>query len=152
MAEEKEEKKEFVVRDRRLFTEDGQPRSEAESPEEKPEASRPEPPPGESESTAPESSAADTGGDAQAGQMPPLPEVSFATFVLSLNSEALLHLGMIANPTTGKQEKNLPLAKYTIDTLGMLEEKTRGNLSDDEAAMLKNILFDLRMIYVRETT
>ena len=84
--------------------------------------------------------------------MPPLPEVSFATFVLSLNSEALLHLGMIGNPATGKQEKNLPLAKYTIDTLGMLEEKTRGNLTDDEAAMLKNILYDLRMIYVRETT
>ncbi len=150
MAEEKEEKKAFVVRDRRLFTEEGEPRSEAESPEEKAESSRPQSPPGDSEANGRES--ADAGAEAQAGQMPPLPEVSFATFVLSLNSEALLHLGMIANPATGKQEKNLPLAKYTIDTLGMLEEKTRGNLSDDEAAMLKNILFDLRMIYVRENT
>lgn len=151
MVEGKEEKKAFVVRDRRLFTEEGEPRSEAESPEEKADSSRPQPPSGESEASGRESDA-DTDAEAQAGQMPPLPEVSFATFVLSLNSEALLHLGMIANPATGKQEKNLPLAKYTIDTLGMLEEKTRGNLSDDEAAMLKNILFDLRMIYVRETT
>jgi len=151
MAEEREEKKDFVVRDRRLFTEDGEPRPEEveqkeESPPEKPLSGAPA-----SESDA-EAGAAEASGAAQADQMPPLPEVSFATFVLSLNSEALLHLGMIGNPTTGKQEKNLPLAKYTIDTLGMLEEKTRGNLTDDEAAMLKNILYDLRMIYVRETT
>ena len=144
MADEREEKKDFVIRDRRLFTENGEPRSQAE--EKKVEAPPEKPPSGPSPS---EAQAAD---GEEAGQMPPLPEVSFATFVLSLNSEALLHLGMIGNPSTGKQEKNLPLAKYTIDILGMLEEKTRGNLTDDEAAMLKNILYDLRMIYVRETT
>ncbi len=149
MAEEKEEKKDFVVRDRRLFTEDGEPRSEADDQKEEAPTEKPQP---ETRAADEETRGDETAGAEQSTQMPPLPEVSFATFVLSLNSEALLHLGMIANPTTGQQEKNLPLAKYTIDTLGMLEEKTRGNLTDDEAAMLKNILYDLRMIYVRETT
>ena len=151
MAEEKEEKKDFVVRDRRLFTEEGEPRPEGD--EQKDETPAQKPPSGApaSEPDAGDTAAEDAGA-AQADQMPPLPEVSFATFVLSLNSEALLHLGMIGNPTTGRQAKNLPLAKYTIDILGMLEEKTRGNLTDEEAAMLKNLLYDLRMIYVRETT
>jgi hypothetical protein len=151
MDEEREEKKDFVVRDRRLFTEEGEPRSDEVEKKEEPPPEKPLSGAPASESDA-EATAAEAADAAQADQMPPLPEVSFATFVLSLNSEALLHLGMIGNPTTGKQEKNLPLAKYTIDTLGMLEEKTRGNLTDDEAAMLKNILYDLRMIYVRETT
>lgn len=51
---------------------------------------------------------------------------------------------------TGKKEKNLPLAKQTIDIIGMLAEKTRGNLSDDEEKLVKNILHDLRMMYVKE--
>jgi hypothetical protein len=51
---------------------------------------------------------------------------------------------------TGIKEKNLSLAKQTIDILGMLDEKTRGNLDKDEEMMLKNILYDLRMMYVRE--
>jgi hypothetical protein len=51
---------------------------------------------------------------------------------------------------TGKKEKNLSLAKQTIDILGMLEEKTQGNLTKDEEIMLKNMLYDLRMIYIKE--
>ena len=62
----------------------------------------------------------------------------------------LVQLGLIDDPATGKKTKNLPLAKQTIDILGMLEEKTRGNLTKDEETMLKNILYDLRMIYVKE--
>ena len=67
-----------------------------------------------------------------------------------MNSAALVHLGVIEDPATGKSEKNLPMAKQTIDMLGMIEEKTKGNLTDDEAHMLKNILYELRIIYVRE--
>jgi len=52
---------------------------------------------------------------------------------------------------TGKKKKNLPMAKQTIDILAMLEEKTKGNLADDESQLLKNILYDLRMRYVKET-
>uniref|UniRef100_A0A7C4RQV0 DUF1844 domain-containing protein n=1 Tax=Desulfatirhabdium butyrativorans TaxID=340467 RepID=A0A7C4RQV0_9BACT len=81
-----------------------------------------------------------------------LPVITFSTFVVSLNSAALTQLGIIADPSTGKREKNLLLAKQTIDVLSMLEEKTRGNLTSDEAAMLKSILYDLRIIYVRETS
>ena len=61
-----------------------------------------------------------------------------------------MQLGVLDDPTTGEKSKNLPLAKQTIDVLGMLEEKTKGNLSADEANMLKSILYDLRLLYVKE--
>ena len=79
-----------------------------------------------------------------------MPEINFATFIFSLNSSALVHLGIIEDPVTGEKVKSLALGKQTIDILGMLEEKTRGNLTNDEENMLKNILYDLRMLYVRE--
>ena len=79
-----------------------------------------------------------------------LPEVNFPTFVMSLNVSALYHLGAIEDPETKEKKKNLPMAKQTIDILSMLEEKTKGNLADDEQNLLKNILYDLRIIYVKE--
>ena len=79
-----------------------------------------------------------------------LPEINFSTFIFSLNSSALVHLGAIEDPTTGQKQKNLAVAKQTIDILGLLEEKTRGNLSKDEALLLKNILHELRLLYVKE--
>jgi len=85
-----------------------------------------------------------------AGGGAPLPHLDFATFVISLNSSALVQLGILENPATGQKEKSLPLAKQTIDLLVMLEEKTRGNLTSDEAAILKSILYDLRILYVKE--
>jgi hypothetical protein len=80
----------------------------------------------------------------------PLPTINFATFIFSLNSSALVQLGLMEDPMTGQRTKNLPLAKQTIDVIAMLEEKTRGNLDVDEAAMIKNILYDLRILYVKE--
>lgn len=80
----------------------------------------------------------------------PLPPMNFSTFVFSLNHTALMHLGLVKDPTVGETAKNLDLAKQTIDILAMLEEKTQGNLTDDESQMVKSILYDLRMIYVRE--
>jgi hypothetical protein len=79
-----------------------------------------------------------------------LPEINFATFIISLNASALLHLGAMEDPATGKKVKNLPMGKQTIDILGMMEEKTKGNLSKEEENLLKNILYDLRIIYVKE--
>ena len=79
-----------------------------------------------------------------------LPKINFMTFVMSLNASAMVNLGVIEDPATQKKEKNLALGKQTIDILAMLEEKTKGNLTTDEASMLKNILYDLRIIYVRE--
>jgi uncharacterized protein DUF1844 len=77
-----------------------------------------------------------------------LPEIDFATFVLSLASSALLHLGQMPDPDTKKTESNLPMAKQTIDILAMLQGKTRGNLSRDEEQLLENLLYDLRLKYV----
>ncbi len=59
-------------------------------------------------------------------------------------------MGVIEDPTTNQKTKNLPMAKQTIDILGMMEKKTQGNLSDDEASMLKTMLYELRMLYVKE--
>ncbi|MFH7320966.1 DUF1844 domain-containing protein [Desulfurivibrio sp. D14AmB] len=80
-----------------------------------------------------------------------LPEVTFTTLVISLNNSALLHLGELADPNSGKLERDLVLAKHVIDTLRLLQEKTAGNLTTKEADLLENILYDLRMRYVRQT-
>ncbi len=131
------EKKDFIIKDKRIFSEEGQENQE----EERAESS-------EEEAQAPESEdAAASGEDAESFQ---LPEINFATFIFSLNSSVLVHLGIIDDPASGKKVKNLALAKQTIDILGMLEEKTRENLTEDEESMLKNMLYDLRMIYVKE--
>jgi hypothetical protein len=79
-----------------------------------------------------------------------LPKIDFATFVLSINSSALLQLGIIEDPASGQKTKNLSMAKQTIDLLAMLEEKTRGNLNADEENILKSVLYELRMRYVKE--
>ena len=80
-----------------------------------------------------------------------LPPVDFHTFVLSLGSSALLHLGEIENPNDGASQKDLPLAKHTIDILAMLEEKTKGNLSTAEERLMESLLYDLRLRYVEAT-
>ncbi len=133
-----DDKKGFSVKDRRLFSEETPADAASEStPDETPRAGAEEAAP--KKPPRPEEEAA-----AQ------LPEVNFSTFIFSLNSATLVHLGIIEDPASGQKTKNLPLAKQTIDILGMLERKTRGNLSSDEEAMLRSILYDLRMIYIRE--
>lgn len=77
-----------------------------------------------------------------------LPHVDFSTFVLSLSHSALMHLGQAPNPETGQVERNLPLARQTIDLIGMLDEKTKGNLSGEEERLIGQILFDLRLRFV----
>lgn len=136
-----EEKKDFVVKDRRIFSEEKKDETPAESEKEVNGKTEKAP---EQEATA-ETEASQSGPDASA----PLPEVNFSTFIFSLNSSALMHLGVLQDPSTGEQTKNLAFAKQTIDILGMLEEKTQGNLEKDEESLLKNILHDLRLMYVR---
>ena len=79
-----------------------------------------------------------------------LPEITFPSFIFSLSSTAFVSLGAVPNPETGKMEKNLPLAKQTIDLLGLLREKTRNNLTPEEDNLFDHLLYDLRMAYVRE--
>ena len=77
-----------------------------------------------------------------------MPEVTFTAFIMSLNTAALYHLGEISDPATGEKQQDMVLAKHTIDTLKLLENKTQGNLSGEEQDILKNILYDLKMRYV----
>ena len=76
------------------------------------------------------------------------PTVDFHTFVLSLGSSALLHLGELERPGVAGPEVDLPMAKHTIDILGMLQAKTRGNLTPAEDKLIESLLFDLRLRYV----
>jgi Domain of unknown function (DUF1844) len=77
--------------------------------------------------------------------------VNFASFLISLGTQAFMHLGDIPNPLTQQREKDLPAAKQMIDLLGILEAKTKGNLTEDEERLLRQLLLDLRLRYVRET-
>jgi len=79
-----------------------------------------------------------------------LPRVDFSTFVLSLGTSALYHLGVVAHPETGRKldPPELVLARNTIDTLEMLEEKTRGNLDAQERELVGSLLYELRMRFV----
>ena len=74
--------------------------------------------------------------------------IDFSTFVISLASSALVHIGDAPSPESGKLEKSLPQGKQVIDLLGLLQEKTRGNLTDDEARLLQAMLLDLRLRFV----
>jgi hypothetical protein len=80
----------------------------------------------------------------------PLPEITFSSLLFSLSSAAFVNLGVIPDPNTGKVEKNLPLVKQTIDLLGLLRDKTRNNLTQEEETLFDHLLYDLRMSYVRE--
>ena len=77
--------------------------------------------------------------------------VNFSSFVVSLASSAMLHLGEAPHPETGKPAADLPLAKNTIDLLGILQEKTKGNLDEEEGKLLETLLYELRMKYVAKT-
>jgi hypothetical protein len=78
-----------------------------------------------------------------------MPDIDFSTFVLSLSSSALMHLGEMPNAETQETDVNLPMAKQTIDILGIVQEKTRGNLSNEEDRLLTELLYDLRLKFVR---
>ena len=138
-----EEEKGFIIKDRRIFSEDAQDVKKEENKKEenkketvaeatKEKVTQAEQPTEETESTS------------------QLPEINFATFIFSLNSSALVHLGVIEDPATGQKKKSLPLAKQTIDILGILGEKTSGNLTEDEEKLLTHILHELRLMYVKE--
>jgi len=125
------EEKGFVFKDRRkIFSEsEKEPEAKESSPQEEKvqeKAEKKEPPP-----------------------RPPLPEVNFSTFIVSLSTEVLFHLGEFPHPVSGEKQKDLPLAKHAIDTLAMLKEKTQGNLSDEEQKLMEGMLYDLRMAYIR---
>jgi hypothetical protein len=74
--------------------------------------------------------------------------IDFASFLLSLGSSALVHLGELEHPDHPGLSKNLALAKQSLDILAMLQDKTRGNLSAEESKLLEQLLYELRIKYV----
>lgn len=135
MAEEGEKQgKGFKVEDRRRFSETGEARDTAKTDE------RP--------SDEPVRPSTSNVGAHPADQAEALPEINFSTFIISLSTQALMHLGEIADPVSGKAEADLPGAKQMIDILSLLQEKTRGNLDLGEQQLVEDVLYDLRMRYV----
>ncbi len=90
----------------------------------------------------------DVGAKEESGSIPPPPPASFEMLISMLFSQAMTMLGQIPDPQTGESTTNKPFAKYTIDTLEMLSEKTEGNLSEAESKMLSQTLHALRMAYI----
>jgi hypothetical protein len=74
----------------------------------------------------------------------------FLQLVLMFQTAALQQMGKIMNPITQKVEKDLNQAKFSIDILGMLQEKTQNNLSPEEKKFIDHVLFELRMNYLDE--
>jgi hypothetical protein len=171
-----EEQPSYKVTDRRLFNPDGSPREvpEDERPDVKAEAT-PSPesaptPAAEPLTTAPTANAETReampqpaepvrAGDSEASspgdELGPEVELSgaddpasFASFMMSIASNAASSLGMMEHPVTGKREVDLELGKHWIDVLGMLQQKTRGNLLPQEQQILEGLLSDLRMQFV----
>jgi Domain of unknown function (DUF1844) len=132
--ESKQAGKGFTVQDRRRFSpETGEVREEA--PEQQAE-------------TQPKASEERGEPLGQSASAEALPEINFSTFVIGLSTQALMHLGEISNPLSGQVEIDVPTAKQMIDILGLLKDKTRGNLNASEDRLMEDILFDLRMKYV----
>jgi len=121
----------FTVKDRRAFDSEGKAREPSEKTEEPSEKTQEKP---KEETTE---------------KVPPLPEVNFSSFLLSLSSSVLLHLGEIPDPQSGAKKKDMALAKQSIDILTLLKEKTEGNLTEEEKNLLENLLYDLRMRFVK---
>src|ERR1700674_5213516 len=167
MEREEDKPKAFTVKDRRRFSSEGDLKPEFQG-EETPSPSAPEPPPANTAGETRRAEAApfvDPRQPAHHADDPGLahpddphhdhhahadatPEITFGTFLVGLSTQALMHLGDIPDPQTGKPEQDLVGAQQLIDIIGMLEQKTRGNLDRDEAQLIEAILYELRMKYV----
>jgi hypothetical protein len=132
----------FKVQDRRRFSSTGEAREEAAEPKaDSAPAAADEPATHDDVVTAPSS-------DETAPGPEPGAEITFASFVFSLSTQALVHLGEVPDPIDGSAHINLEAARQIIDILAMLLDKTRGNLDPPESALLESALYDLRMRYV----
>lgn len=77
-----------------------------------------------------------------------MPKIDFSSFILSLYSSGLVHLGKVEDPSSGGKRLDLGMAKHTIEMMAMLQHKTQGNLTGDEDNLLKALLSELRLAYV----
>ncbi|MEZ0329740.1 MAG: DUF1844 domain-containing protein [Dissulfuribacterales bacterium] len=90
--------------------------------------------------------------DAHKNEEQLMPGVNFSTFIVSIGTSCLMYLGELNTPGTEGPKKDLAMAKHIIDTLAMLQTKTAGNLTNDETELLRQLLYDLRMKYIRATS
>jgi len=138
-GDESDRQASFKVQDRRRFSPTGDAREDV-GDEPAAAATPPESTPPDAHAPASGSDAAEAA-DADAG-------ITFASFVFSLSTQALVHLGEIPDPADGAVHANLDGARHIIDILAILHEKTAGNLDAAEGSLLENALYDLRMRYV----
>ena len=127
-----EEERGFTVKDRRSFDEKGEAKEKEKGAEEIKKEKEPKEQAKKDET-----------------RQTPLPEANFTSLIFSLSSSALFHFGEIADPNTGEKRQDLPLAKHAIDTLSMLQEKTQGNLTEEEQKFLESVLTDLKWRFVK---
>jgi len=80
---------------------------------------------------------------------PPMPPATFELLLTTLATEALVAMGQVPHPSTGKLEAQRNQAKYLIDTLDVLREKTKGNLSAEEQQLIESVLHQLRMLFIQ---
>jgi uncharacterized protein DUF1844 len=152
--EEEQQGRGFKVQDRRRFVDDAAPVTERPDRDEHAPDTAPSPDfgaPGAGVSSAastPPLAGHDADPAAAAGAESPFGEMSFSTFVMGLTTQALMHLGEIADPVQQRVAHDLPAAKQMIDLLGILRDKTKGNLDAAEEQLLGEVLYDLRMRYV----
>ena len=158
--EQEEEESAFKVTDRRQFTSEGETRSSAPEASESPEkiSEKPSEEPAQvddspdattaSEKPSEEPAKADDSPDVATASEKPPETIDFAQFVYSLATTTMVHLGEIAEPTTGQKMENVEAARQMIDILSILQEKTEGNLTSDESKLLEGLLYELRMKFV----
>ena len=118
------------------------------TPEPPPAASQPRPQQQQPQSPRPQP---DPGGRSGPGGGRGVPQSDFSTFLSSLSMQAMVALGEVAHPVTGAAQMDLEQARYLIDVLGVLQEKTQGNLTPEEAELMEGLLYELRMKYVEKT-
>ena len=151
MSEPDNESKGFKITDRRKFTSEGEPRKESSDESGGEPKASPEPTP----QSAPSERSADFAGSTPAGVRPTdtasterPSEATFLDLVGMLATNAMLQLGDIPDPASGQRVENLRAVQDMIDLLEILQQKTKGNLTNKEAEVLEQVLYDLRMRYM----
>lgn len=128
MTKEQEEQG-FRITDKRGFREDGAASAEPAGTENQPPSQESAPP----------------------GEADKRPSIDFPSYILSYYTQGLVLLGEVPNPYTNKKEEDVEAARHTVDILSMLEQKTKGNLSKEEAQLLESVLYELRIKFMAKT-
>ena len=152
MDDEKEEQGGFKVTDRRQFTTEGEIREKQQPDPGKQEAPpKKEEPPKASQEEKPRPEADQKDDQKESAEQDPGQGVNFASFLLSLATTGMVHLGEMPEPSSGQKMEDLGAARQMIDILDILKEKTEGNLSSEESHLLENVLYELRLKFMEKS-